>query len=83
MSCVVERDEQLARRVVQLEQAIRELVEENIELRTAASDFGALAERLNNQLIAERRASSWSSKMTLWITLDRFAAQMARYRVRT
>jgi hypothetical protein len=48
MSCVVERDEQLARRVVQLEQAIRELVEENIELRTAASDFGALAERLNN-----------------------------------
>jgi hypothetical protein len=52
----VARDEQLARRVGELEEMVRELVEQNIELKRAASDFGALAERLTAQLRAERDA---------------------------
>jgi primosomal protein N'' len=77
------RDEQLAHRVGELEQTVRELVEQNIELRRAASDFGALAERLNAQLAAERRALSTSSRVRLWVALDRFTGQIARYRLRT
>lgn len=77
------RDEQLAYRVGELEQTVRELVEQNIELRRAASDFGALAERLNVQLTAERRASSTSSRPRLWVSLDRFAGEIARFRLRT
>ena len=81
--CFVARDEQLAYRVGELEQTVRELVEQNIELRRAASDFGALAERLNAQLSAERRASSNSSRPRFWVTLDRFAGEIARFRLRT
>jgi hypothetical protein len=77
---MVARDEHLARRVGKLEKTVRELIEQNIELRRAASDFGALAERLNAQLLAERRASSTSSRVTLQVVLDRFAFQIARYR---
>ena len=80
---VVARDEQLVRRVGELEQTVRELVEQNVELRRTASDFGALAERLNAQLQAERRAPSTLSRIRLWLALDRFAGQFARYRPRT
>ena len=45
-------------RILECEQTIHDLQEENAHLRQAALDFGALAERLNNALKAERRATS-------------------------
>jgi hypothetical protein len=51
-------------RLLECEQTIHALQEENAHLRQAAHDFGALAERLNTALKAERRAmAQWTSAM--------------------
>ena len=48
----------------QLRQRIAELEEENGNLRRAAETFGRLAERLNSELAAERRAGNERRKVT-------------------
>jgi len=56
--------EQLARQIGELGRTICELEAENRELRRAASAFGALAERLNTQLIATRHPPAWRRGLT-------------------
>ena len=52
----------VSHRLLECEQIIHALQEENAHLRQAALDFGALAERLNTALRAERRATAqWTS----------------------
>ena len=64
--------EQLAQMVATLEETVRELEEQNVTLRKSALAFGALAERLNARLAAERRVSSRVlSRTRVWVVLGR------------
>jgi hypothetical protein len=66
-------------RILECEQTVRALREENEHLRRAALDFGALAERLNILLKAERRAMArWTSAMNERQDVERPGARGAR-----
>lgn len=74
-------NEQLATRVTELEDTVRQLEKENNQLRRAAFDFGALAERLNSTLIVERLAYQQSPpQIRLRLLFGRFVDQFVRFR---
>ena len=50
-------DEHSARRIHELEETVRVLEDQNVQLKIAAREFGALAERLNARLMVESRRS--------------------------
>jgi hypothetical protein len=60
----------------ELQQTVRDLQEQNVQLRATASDFGALAERLNIRLAAAEQRRSWmwrsSFGVGLWMAVGRF-----------
>jgi hypothetical protein len=74
--------EQLAQVIDDLRDTIRELQQENVDLRKAADDFGALAERLNARLLDQQRAFSEDSLgiISVRVALKRFAGRIARAR---
>ena len=50
-------DEHSARRIHELEETVRVLEDQNVQLKIAAREFGALAERLNARLMVRSRRS--------------------------
>ena len=53
----VTTDEHAACRIRELEETVRVLEDQNVQLKIAAREFGALAERLNARLMVESRRS--------------------------
>jgi hypothetical protein len=53
----VTTDGHSARRIRELEETVRILEEQNVQLKIAAREFGALVERLNARLLVESRRS--------------------------
>jgi hypothetical protein len=62
----VTTDEHSARRIRELEDTVCVLEDQNVQLKIAAREFGALAERLNERLMAEgRRSWQWRARTAL------------------
>ena len=73
-------DEHAARRIHELEETVRVLEDQNVQLKIAAREFGALAERLNARLIAESRRS-W--RVSVREAVAEIAGQVGFSRLRT
>jgi hypothetical protein len=72
--------EESARRIRELEQTVRALEDQNVQLKIAAREFGALAEGLNPRLMAEPRRS-WHVRVRE--TLAGLTGQFGLSRLRT
>ena len=73
-------DEHSARRIHELEETVRVLEDQNVQLKIAAREFGALAERLNARLMAESRRS-W--RVSVREAVAGIAGQVGFSRLRT
>jgi len=69
-----------ARRIRELEETVRVLEDQNVQLKSAAREFGALAERLNARLMAEPRRS-WPVRVQK--SLAGLTGQLGLSRLRT
>ena len=78
--CPVTIDEHSARRIHELEETVRVLEDQNVQLKIAAREFGALAERLNARLMAESRRS-W--RVSVREAVAGIAGQVGFSRLRT
>jgi hypothetical protein len=58
----VTTDEHSAR-IRELEETVRVLEDQNVQLKIAASEFGALAERLNARLVMVESRRSWRASV--------------------
>jgi hypothetical protein len=76
----VTTDEHSARRIHELEETVRVLEDQNVQLKIAAREFGALAERLSARLMAESRRS-W--RVSVREAVAGIAGQVGFSRLRT